>query len=131
MVACYDNYVYALDAATGNERWRFETGREVNSSPTVADGTVFVGSFDNRVYALDAEVEGSSECSRTRLGTLGHHDELATADEEIDELATADEEIDIKDVSDEQLPGFGVGSALAGIGAAGYLLKRRLDDADH
>ena len=80
----------------------------------------FFGSEDGSVYALDAGVDGSSECSRTRLGTLGHHDELATADEEIN----------IEEATDEQLPGFGAGSALAGIGAVGYLLKRRLDDAD-
>ena len=34
--------------------WAFETGDSVSSSPTVVDGTVFVGSDDNNVYALDA-----------------------------------------------------------------------------
>ena len=37
----------------GDEIWRFETGDSVQSSPTVIDGTVFVGSDDNNVYALD------------------------------------------------------------------------------
>lgn len=37
------------------ERWAFETGERVYSSPTVVDGTVYVGSHDNNVYALDAE----------------------------------------------------------------------------
>lgn len=35
--------------------WRFETGNDVRSSAAVADGTVYVGSEDNTVYALDAE----------------------------------------------------------------------------
>ena len=41
-------------AAGGDVVWEFETGDDVDSSPTVADGTVFVGSADNNVYALDA-----------------------------------------------------------------------------
>lgn len=43
--------VYALDAATGRERWTAETGASVGS-PAVGDGTVYVGSYDNSVYAL-------------------------------------------------------------------------------
>ena len=34
--------------------WHFETGLRVDSSPAVADGVVFVGSFDKKVYALKA-----------------------------------------------------------------------------
>ncbi|WP_331766856.1 PQQ-binding-like beta-propeller repeat protein [Embleya sp. NBC_00896] len=34
--------------------WRFATGDDVTSSPTVVDGVVYVGSFDKNVYALDA-----------------------------------------------------------------------------
>ena len=44
-----DNYVYALDAGTGEERWRFETGQMVVSSPAVVDGVVYVGSTDGYV----------------------------------------------------------------------------------
>jgi outer membrane protein assembly factor BamB len=44
--------VYALDAATGTEQWRFQTGGHVHSSPVVVDGTVYVGSWDGNVYAL-------------------------------------------------------------------------------
>jgi outer membrane protein assembly factor BamB len=35
-------------------RWSFSTGERVQSSPTVVGGTVFVGSYDGNVYALDA-----------------------------------------------------------------------------
>jgi outer membrane protein assembly factor BamB len=34
--------------------WTYATGGEVRSSPAVAAGTVYVGSMDNRVYALSA-----------------------------------------------------------------------------
>jgi len=35
-------------------RWSFSTGERVYSSPTVVGGTVYVGSYDGNVYALDA-----------------------------------------------------------------------------
>jgi len=48
--------MYAINAASGSERWTFSAGDDFRwSSPTVADGTVFVGSDDNNVYALDAD----------------------------------------------------------------------------
>lgn len=49
-----DKNVYALDAKTGEERWRFATNN-VNSSPAVVDGTVYIGSDDKNFYALDAK----------------------------------------------------------------------------
>ncbi|QLH76927.1 PQQ-binding-like beta-propeller repeat protein [Halosimplex rubrum] len=48
-----ETMVYALDADTGDKQWGFSTGGIVQSSPTVYDGTVYVGSFDNHLYALD------------------------------------------------------------------------------
>ena len=38
----------------GTQQWAFETGADVHSSPTVVDGTVFVGSDDCNLYAVDA-----------------------------------------------------------------------------
>ena len=35
--------------------WAFETGDRVLSSPVVSGGTVYVGSADGRLYAIDAE----------------------------------------------------------------------------
>lgn len=46
--------LYALDAATGRERWRFATGGAIFSVPLVSQGTVYFGSADHFVYALDA-----------------------------------------------------------------------------
>jgi hypothetical protein len=62
-----------VGAAPGEQQWAFETGSSVDSSPTVVDGTVFVGSSDNNLYALDAGVSWPSGGSRVMLGTLGHH----------------------------------------------------------
>jgi len=49
-----DGHVYALDAATGDLRWKFETGDVVHASPAYADGVIFVGSWDSYFYAIDA-----------------------------------------------------------------------------
>jgi len=49
-----DGNLYALDAATGDLRWKFKTGDVVHASPAVADGVVFFGSWDSYFYAVDA-----------------------------------------------------------------------------
>jgi eukaryotic-like serine/threonine-protein kinase len=49
-----DGNVYALDAASGAEKWRFQTGDVVHASPAIVDGRLFVGSWDTYFYALDA-----------------------------------------------------------------------------
>jgi outer membrane protein assembly factor BamB len=53
-VGSYDSKVYALNAATGVQRWAFATGGGVLSSPAVSpDGaSIFVGSIDGKVYAV-------------------------------------------------------------------------------
>jgi outer membrane protein assembly factor BamB len=57
--------VVSLDGRNGAERWRFagrrlsdaerHDRRHTGSAPTVDGGTVYTGSPDNRVYALDAD----------------------------------------------------------------------------
>jgi outer membrane protein assembly factor BamB len=49
-----DSHVYAVDAKTGELRWKFKTNDVVHSSPALADGTVFFGSWDSYFYAVDA-----------------------------------------------------------------------------
>ena len=46
-VGSYDKNLYAIDAMTGAEKWRFKTGNYVGSSPAVSNGVVYVGSDDN------------------------------------------------------------------------------------
>ncbi|WIG58429.1 MAG: hypothetical protein OJF49_001175 [Ktedonobacterales bacterium] len=51
-----DHNLYALDALTGAQRWKYPTGDEIfYSSPAVANGMVYVGSEDHMIYALDAK----------------------------------------------------------------------------
>ncbi len=45
--------VYAVDLASGQEKWHYTTGDSVRSSPRVVGNTVYFGSWDNSVYALD------------------------------------------------------------------------------
>ena len=133
--------LYAVDAATGNQEWTFtEPSFSTDSSPTVV---------------ADPE-SGDSVGSRVLLGTLGHHDDWAHAGQSIgtdpddrdgeDADGGGDDDTDDPDDGDTDDtddpddgdtddddgfgPGFGVGGALAGLGGAGYLLKRRLDDED-
>jgi outer membrane protein assembly factor BamB len=49
-----DGNIYSVDARTGALRWRFRTSGPVTSSPVVADGVIYIGSTDHRVYALAA-----------------------------------------------------------------------------
>jgi outer membrane protein assembly factor BamB len=49
-----DNNLYAIDAASGDLRWKFQTGDVVHASPAYADGVVYVGSWDSYFYAVDA-----------------------------------------------------------------------------
>ena len=44
--------VYALNAATGSQLWDFSTGSEIQSSPAVGDGRVYVGSDNDYEYAF-------------------------------------------------------------------------------
>lgn len=39
----------------GTQKWAFPTGGPIHSSPAIANGTVYVGSRDWKLYALDAE----------------------------------------------------------------------------
>ena len=50
-----DHHVYAVDAGSGALRWKFETGNVVHASPAVADGVVYIGSWDRNLYALNAD----------------------------------------------------------------------------
>jgi outer membrane protein assembly factor BamB len=49
-----DGSVYALDAVSGDLKWKFSTGDVVHASPAYADGVVFFGSWDSYFYAVDA-----------------------------------------------------------------------------
>jgi glucose dehydrogenase len=52
----FENTLFSSNVAGLEEAWRFSTGLgpSAYSSPAVAAGVVYVGSSDNKVYALDA-----------------------------------------------------------------------------
>jgi outer membrane protein assembly factor BamB len=52
--AC-DHILYAIFAENGQEKWRFKTNDILMSKPCVANDTVYFGSFDGNLYALDLE----------------------------------------------------------------------------
>lgn len=53
-VGSTDGYLYAVQAATGQETWKFKTDGRVTSSPAVSGGVVYFGSYDGFFYAVDA-----------------------------------------------------------------------------
>ena len=58
LIGSYDRNLYALDAATGQELWRFTAGASLRSAPVVARvgsrTVVFFGADDRTFYAVDA-----------------------------------------------------------------------------
>jgi outer membrane protein assembly factor BamB len=51
--ASADSYVYAVNADTGKEEWRFRTHGELWSTPVVSDNMLWVGSYDKNLYCLN------------------------------------------------------------------------------
>lgn len=49
-----DHVVYALDRATGKQRWTYTTGDMVIAPPTLASGRLLIGSDDHKLHVLDA-----------------------------------------------------------------------------
>ena len=45
--------IYALDAATGEERWHFTTGDAVGISPALVGKVLYFPSSDRTLYAVD------------------------------------------------------------------------------
>jgi len=54
-VGSNDKNLYAIDAATGKMNWKTNLGGAVFSSPAVTTGSVYVGSSDGNMYALNRD----------------------------------------------------------------------------
>lgn len=52
-VGCYDNNLYALDAAEGKFQWKYATDGGVVSRPAVFEESLFFGSEDKLVHAVN------------------------------------------------------------------------------
>jgi outer membrane protein assembly factor BamB len=75
-IGSWDRNLYALDAATGRERWRYTTGNDttiynqigIASSAAVANGVVFVGGRDGQFHAVDARTGALKWKHDNRMG---------------------------------------------------------------
>jgi len=52
--ANHSGYSSSLAPQTNNVLWTFMTGLEMSGSPSVVDGKVYIGSWDKKIYCLDA-----------------------------------------------------------------------------
>lgn len=53
--ASYDHRLYAIDAASGKEMWRFEGATApIGVQPILKDGVLYFGAFDSNFYAVNA-----------------------------------------------------------------------------
>ena len=50
-----DGNVYALNANTGELKWKFEAKGSIHCSPVLYKNTLYIGSWDANMYAIDAE----------------------------------------------------------------------------
>ena len=51
----YDGHLYALDAATGDVKWRLRANGPISGSATVLHGIVYFATLKRRTYALNAK----------------------------------------------------------------------------
>ncbi|HMU91684.1 MAG TPA: serine/threonine-protein kinase [Anaerolineales bacterium] len=51
-IGCYDNNLYALNAADGQFQWKYATEGGIVSRPTVFDNNVIFGSEDHRLHVV-------------------------------------------------------------------------------
>src|SRR5258708_169151 len=64
-----DHFLYAVDLASGAQKWKFETGSRIPSTPAVANGLLFLLSYDSNFYALDA----ATGVLKWKFKTAGEH----------------------------------------------------------
>ena len=48
--------LHAFEAESGEPLWKFRTGNAVQSTPVFTDDTIYFGSNDGHVYAVEREV---------------------------------------------------------------------------
>jgi outer membrane protein assembly factor BamB len=53
-----DRRLYALDARTGDELWRYDAGSALQGSATIANGMLFASSEDGTLHAIDLATHG-------------------------------------------------------------------------
>jgi outer membrane protein assembly factor BamB/tRNA A-37 threonylcarbamoyl transferase component Bud32 len=53
-IGCYDNNLYALNAATGAFHWKYAADGGIVSRPVAFEDTIYFGSEDHRLHAISA-----------------------------------------------------------------------------
>ncbi len=53
-IGCYDNNLYALNAAEGTFQWKYAADGGIVSRPVIAEGNVYFGSEDKRLHVISA-----------------------------------------------------------------------------
>lgn len=71
------HFVQAVDAASGQERWRFRTNKPVWSSPLLVKGVLYVAEYDGTVSAVDTD--SGTTLSQVRLGGVIHSSPVMAA----------------------------------------------------
>ncbi len=61
--------VYALDTATGDNLWEFQTGDKIWGTLAVYGDTLYIGSFDKKLYALNT-ADGSKKWEFAAEGSI-------------------------------------------------------------
>lgn len=56
-VGCWDTNFYAINAETGEEKWRFEEAENVfcGTKAALLNGTLYIGNHDHNLYAINAD----------------------------------------------------------------------------
>lgn len=125
-VVSADDTVNAVDAASGEILWREPLGRSLGS-PVPANGRLYLTAA-NEILVFTEASSGSDEGSDSESGTSDSGDTDEQSDSEGDSAGANASETDGNGQSgDDSGAGFGVVGALAGVGGA-YLLGRRRED---
>ncbi|MFQ5434780.1 MAG: PQQ-binding-like beta-propeller repeat protein, partial [Anaerolineae bacterium] len=69
IVSTANNFVYALDAESGDLNWQFETGHAIWGQPAYKGDTLFITSLDKSIYAVDVKT-GQEKWQQTFSGAI-------------------------------------------------------------
>ncbi|MCZ7668272.1 MAG: PQQ-binding-like beta-propeller repeat protein [Chloroflexi bacterium] len=69
-VADLEGLVTAVEQNSGSARWEFPTTGSIFSAPAIADGHLYVGSWDKNLYALDAGARSARMALHSRRRRL-------------------------------------------------------------
>jgi outer membrane protein assembly factor BamB len=64
-VGSFDEYLYALDLASGKEKWKYKAG-PIKASPAVRDGIVYVGNADGIFHCVEGTKDEKGQMGRKR-----------------------------------------------------------------